>query len=149
MFLKRGVKKRIVYSQSDRKGGGVGPIGPDSNVKSLILFSLKFDSLTIKTHFFSLWRVPKMHYFMPFSWLSKWGAGLLQMIIRRAAAVRGGIGDSSSWMKIDFFFLRLVYGLFIVRLSLFMLSGRRIAHISPHRRYQQWCTLFKPMYFLA
>ena len=36
----------------------------------------------------------------------KWsfgGAGLLQMIIRRAAAVTGGIGDSSSWMKTDFF----------------------------------------------
>ena len=41
--------------------------------------------------------------FMHFSCLSKWGAGLLQMIIQRAAAVRGGIGDSSSFIKIDFF----------------------------------------------
>ena len=35
------------------------------------------------------------------------GAGLLQMIIRRAAAVRGGIGDSSSCMKIDFFLCKI------------------------------------------
>ena len=44
---------------------------------------------------------------MPFSWLSKYGASLLQRIIRRAAAVRGGIGDSSSWMKIAFFLCKI------------------------------------------
>ena len=40
----------------------------------------------------------------------KWssgGAGLLQMMIRRAAAVRGGIGDSSSCMEIDFFLCKI------------------------------------------
>ena len=35
------------------------------------------------------------------------GAGLLQMIILRAAAVKGGIGDSSNWMKIDFFIWKI------------------------------------------
>ena len=42
----------------------------------------------------------------------KWssgGAGLLQMIIQRAAVVRRGIGDSSSWMKIDFFLIQNGY----------------------------------------
>ena len=38
-------------------------------------FPVKFDSFTQKTHFNS--------HFMPFKWLSKWGAGLLQMMIRR------------------------------------------------------------------
>ena len=40
----------------------------------------------------------------------KWssgGASLLQMMIRRAAAVRGGIGDSSSWM--DFFLCKICF----------------------------------------
>ena len=35
------------------------------------------------------------------------GAGLLQMIIWRAAAVRGGIGDFSSWMKIGYFLCKI------------------------------------------
>ena len=48
-----------------------------------------------------------MHFFMPFLWSLKWGAGPLQTICRRAAAVRGGIGDSSSWIKIDFFLCKV------------------------------------------
>ena len=59
----------------------------------------------------------KNAFFMPFrgcqnegsafcKWWS-WGAGLLQMIIPRAAAVRGGIGDSSSWMKLDLFLYKI------------------------------------------
>ena len=48
-------------------------------------------------------------------------------------------------MIIDLFLLRLAQGLFISTLSLFMLTGRRIAYINPHRRHQRWCTLFKPM----
>ena len=46
-------------------------------------------------HFHALFVVVKMR------------VGLLQMIIRRAAAVRGGIGDSSSCMKIDFFLCKI------------------------------------------
>ena len=59
----------------------------------LIFISLKFDSLTLKTHFISLWRVSKMHFSCPFCGCQnegpvscKWssgGAGLLQMIIQR------------------------------------------------------------------
>ena len=33
----------------------------------------------------------------------------MQMIIRRAAAVRGGIGDSSSCMEIDFFLCKISF----------------------------------------
>ena len=40
-------------------------------------------------------------------WLSKWGACLLQMIIQRAAAVRGGIGDFSICMDIDFLLCKI------------------------------------------
>ena len=35
------------------------------------------------------------------------GVGLLQMIIQRTAAVRGGIGDPGSWMKIAFFLCKI------------------------------------------
>ena len=60
-------------------------------VKIFIFFSLKFDSLTLKTHFISLWRVSKMHFSCPFCGCQnegpascKWwsgGTGLLQMVI--------------------------------------------------------------------
>ena len=33
--------------------------------KKIIFFSLKLDSLTLKTHFMSLWRVSKMHFSCP------------------------------------------------------------------------------------
>ena len=119
---------------ADRKGGGAGVshLGPDRKQmwNFWSFFPVKFDSLTQKTHFNS--------HFMPFKWLSKWGAGLLQMMIwsdrpltndhqegpasykwpsggagllqmmiRRAAAVRAGIGDFSSCMEIDFFLCKL------------------------------------------
>ena len=37
----------------------------------------------------------KNAFFLPFLWLTKWGTSLLQMITRRATAVKGGIGYSS------------------------------------------------------
>ena len=40
---------------------------------------------------------------------SSGGTGLLQMIIRRAATVRGVIGDSSGCMKIDFFLRQILF----------------------------------------
>ena len=49
----------------------------------------------------------KHPFFMPFLWLSKLWSGLLQMIILRATAVKGGIGDSSSWMKIALFLCKI------------------------------------------
>ena len=48
-------KKRIFYGQADREGGSAP--SALTNVKILILFSLKFDSLTLTTHFISLSRV--------------------------------------------------------------------------------------------
>ena len=51
---------------------------------------------------------------MPFSWF-KMRAGLLQMIIWRAAAVRGGIGNSSSCLKIDLFFCKIRFGTHIIK----------------------------------
>ena len=50
--FREGVQKRIFYGQAE-------------NVKILIHFSLNFDSLILKTHFFSLWRVSMMHFSCP------------------------------------------------------------------------------------
>ena len=38
----------------------------------------------------------------------------MQMIIRRTAAVGEGIGDSSSWMKIDFFLCKIRFRTHII-----------------------------------
>ena len=62
----------------------------------------------------------KNTFFMPFTWLSKWGAGLFQMIIRRAAAVRGGIGDSKICMKIEFFLGKIRFKTHII-----MICGKK------------------------
>ena len=49
------VKKRIFYGQADCKGGGVSHLGPDcKQMWKLWFFSLILDSLTLKTHLFSL-----------------------------------------------------------------------------------------------
>ena len=53
-------------SKKDRKGR-VSPLGLDCKQmwKFWFIFSLKFDSLMIKTHFISLWGVSKMHFSPP------------------------------------------------------------------------------------
>ena len=68
---------------------------------------------------------------MPFSWLSKWGAGLLQMIILRAAAVRGAIGDSSGCMKIDAFLCKIRF-----RTHIIIISGQTHIHKNHRGRSQ-------------
>ena len=48
--------------------GGGSPLGPDcKQTWKFWFFSLKLDSLTLKTHFISLWRVSKMHFSCPFT----------------------------------------------------------------------------------
>ena len=67
--------KTNILRQADRKGGG----GDQPDAKCLFyfderkqmwkfgsFFSLKFYSLTLKTHFISMWRVSKMHFSCPF-----------------------------------------------------------------------------------
>ena len=130
---------------------GFGNLGPEI----LIFFSLKNDSVTLKTHFILLWGVSKTHFSCPLHihcfrnihpiWeclvlfqkypstmraacaiseiystmrglcyfrnnhpLWEWLA-LFQKYppTMRWAAVRGGIGDSSSCMKIDFFLCKI------------------------------------------
>ena len=112
-----------------------------SKCENCDLFSLIFDSLTVKTRFISLWGVS---FFLPFDphcfsnvhplWgrlvlfyknIPLWKRGLFYFRnnhklwewpvlfekyppTMRWAAVRGGIGDSSSCMKIDFFFWKSV-----------------------------------------
>ena len=52
-----------VREERGREGGvGVSPLGPDRKQmwKFWSIFSLKFDSLILKTHFISSWRVSKM-----------------------------------------------------------------------------------------
>ena len=56
----------------------------------------------------------KNTFFMPFSWLSKKGLASYKW---RAAAVRGGIGDSRSCMKIDFFLCKTCFRTHIIIIS--------------------------------
>ena len=61
-------------------------------------FPLKFDSLILKTHCISLWRVSKMHFSCPFcgcKW-SSGGTGLLQMIIQRGWKLANNHPEGSS-----------------------------------------------------
>ena len=52
-------KERIFYGQADRKGGGGSPLSPERK-KMWNFLSFFHWNLELKTHFISLWGVPKM-----------------------------------------------------------------------------------------
>ena len=65
------VRQRFNWLKVEKNGyfrltvrGGVNPVGPERKQmwKFWPFFSLKFDSLLLKTHFISLWGVSKMHF---------------------------------------------------------------------------------------
>ena len=87
--------------------GGLAPPGPNRkqmwNFYHFFLIEILIDT---QNTFIALWRVTKCIFHALFGAFKK-RASLLQMIILRAAALRGGIGDSSSWMKITFFLCKI------------------------------------------
>ena len=68
-FLMRGLKKNgYITVRHTVRGVGVSHLGPDhKQMWNLIFLSLKFDSLTLKPHFISLWGVSNLHFTCPFT----------------------------------------------------------------------------------
>ena len=91
-YLRRCIKKQqIFYGQADRRGGAgkVKPFGPYHKQmwKFRSIFSLKTWFFDAQNTFYLNVKILKNAFFMPVLWLSKWVAGLLQMIIWRTATV--------------------------------------------------------------
>ena len=86
-----------------------------SKCKNWSILSSKFDSLILKTHFISLGRVSNMHFFG----CQNEGLASCKIFIRRAAAVKGGTQDSSSWIKIACFLCKIRF-----RTHMFIIWGQ-------------------------